>query len=503
MVKLTTQDYYNMNQLCNEWGLDLNQLLQSLQKYAARLWVYINNKTCRFDHNAIKLYEAQANTLKDEDFFRLAKLTNKKLTAEGFSITQLPDKGSILAKRGTEEILIHRSKNKHFVSLPSYKANAIEIDHNGFIELCPEFLTDTKINITNLFNGNETYIVTVRCAKQGFIRFLNPAVFIKLTDLYLSNNEFERLNNILNKRELEMLPHIRTSNLLKRADQIANLFNQICVEHPIRIDVEKITQPAQLINLAWIIAFCRMKYNSYADISYKDFALNAMAESMRKTLIDTLQASGELHKLNAKYYDEVDFATETTVTKILSYKLPPDLISSVLIKDQTFNKYLTRNDEPYKQTAEEEPQKVESALQENKTVIKSKKKSPLMRILLEGFVEHLVKKTDYDTYPKFVDLMTVQYLIKEGTQLSNEEKFNECERIKNVYCIRSRKNEAGESKNIKYLIHYSTVNDSGDLVPRKPYSLSSFQKIFDTVRKRLKANEPKITHGSLTVNNGS
>ena len=340
MVKLPRQDYYNMTQLSNEWGSDPNQLLQTLKKHAARLWIYINNKTCRINHTPIGLFEAPANTLKDEDFFRLAKLTNKKLVAEGFSITQLPDKGTILAKKGTEEILIHRSKKKHYVSIPNYKSNAIEIRHDGFIELRPEFLTDIKINISNLFNGSETYIVTVKCVKQGFIRFLHPAVFIKLTDLYITHNEFERLNAILYKRELETLPYIRETNRLKRSDQITALFNKICIEYPIRIDINKINHAIQSINLAWILAFCRMGYNSFGEVKYKDMALCSMANDLRKILTDKLQTSGALANLNAKYYDEVDMATGFTVTKTLSHNITPDVAIALLRDDTTLNKFI-------------------------------------------------------------------------------------------------------------------------------------------------------------------
>lgn len=137
--------------------------------------------------------------------------------------------------------------------------------------------------------------------------------------------------------------HIRLTNMQKRIDQITDLFNQICTEYPIRIDPNKINQSIKSINLAWILAICRMGYNSFGDIDFSDKALNAMAESLRGTLSAILRTNGTLTNLNAKYYDEVDLATGMFVTKTASYNLSPELIASVLYTNPYFSKYLFTN----------------------------------------------------------------------------------------------------------------------------------------------------------------
>lgn len=123
------------------------------------------------------------------------------------------------------------------------------------------------------------------------------------------------------------------ASIVKRIEQITSLFDQICIEHPIRIEINKINQPTQLIIFAWILAICRKGYESFGEIDFKDHALNGMAERMRIKLIDILQNSGELTGLTAKYFDEPDIATGYSYKKKLSYKLPPKIMTKLVCED--------------------------------------------------------------------------------------------------------------------------------------------------------------------------
>jgi hypothetical protein len=138
-----------------------------------------------------------------------------------------------------------------------------------------------------------------------------------------------------------MLKHVLEGNRLTRIKQVTVLFNKICLEHPIRIDLTKICEDVHLINLAWILAVCRKGYNSFGQIDPRDYFLSGMIDGIRVDIMNRLQSSGRLHKLNATYYSEPDFATDSYQLK-LSYKLPLDIIIAIL-NEEPFNRYLVKD----------------------------------------------------------------------------------------------------------------------------------------------------------------
>lgn len=471
-------EYYSIKQLCEKWGFDLNQLQLAIEKYNICLSICVTNKRRPLDNEPVTVLEAKINTLQDAEFFRLCKLSNDQLKSEGFTITPTPGSDTILCAKDSAQFVISQKNGEPHASYPPLISKAEHVKHGGFLELCNESFMNPKTSIASLLHPSgkiELYVHRVKCDRKGYMRFLKPACYIVPQDIYVHHKEVERVDRLTKGDTLEMLPHIKQSNMLKRADQITALYNKICIDHPIRINPAKIEKPIQSINLAWILAFCRKGYDSFSEVNLHDLALNAMAKNIRDSLTGLLRSSGKLAALNAKYYDEVDLATGTTVEKALSYKLPPDLIISVLSEDSIFKKYLL---------IEQLPQETPPSSTQTK-IKKSPKAKTLNRTKLENFVSHLIADTSYNTYSKFRDAISTEYLYKTGNKPSDDETYNEHGEVKRVYGIFSKE------KN-KYLVNFSFTNTSHDNIPQKPYSLSSFKNIFDKVASHLRnqANKP-------------
>lgn len=116
----------------------------------------------------------------------------------------------------------------------------------------------------------------------------------------------------------------------------------------------------------------------------------------------------------------------------------------------------------------------------------NKKSKSRMRAILEEFAEYLITHAICNTYPRFEELMTISHIHSGVEKMSDECKFNEHPRIKNVYCIKVKPKEGKALKKTKHSVHFSILSESGELIPQESYSLSSFKDIFDTAIKRLR-----------------
>lgn len=122
--------------------------------------------------------------------------------------------------------------------------------------------------------------------------------------------------------------------------EIISLHRKICVDRPIRIDTTKIKQPIQLRNLSWILAFCRMSYNSLGDVDFDDTTLKQMADDIRESILETLQYSERLEGLNAKVYSEGCIVLGEQIKDYLSFNLPPELVVEFISNDPVFCNYI-------------------------------------------------------------------------------------------------------------------------------------------------------------------
>lgn len=127
-----------------------------------------------------------------------------------------------------------------------------------------------------------------------------------------------------------MYPYQKVWNRDYRQIQISALFNDICVVHPIRIDINKITQPIELRYLKWVLATCKLNLNSFGDVNFKCQNLSSWAEVIDSDIIKILHKDGKLVYLPCDYMEEAALDNETIVKDRSSYTLPPNLVISIL-----------------------------------------------------------------------------------------------------------------------------------------------------------------------------
>lgn len=129
---------------------------------------------------------------------------------------------------------------------------------------------------------------------------------------------------------LQMMPWIKQHNKEIRTKQIMDTVFQICVEQPIRINVEKINMPIQSYNLAWVIVICNKKLNYFEEIRLQELELTSLADHTNTNIINFLQEIGHLHELKPIWFDEVDLRGSDTVKQKLSYEIPANLVLEII-----------------------------------------------------------------------------------------------------------------------------------------------------------------------------
>ncbi len=135
---------------------------------------------------------------------------------------------------------------------------------------------------------------------------------------------------------IQMMPWIKQSNKEARSNQIIRLLDKICVEQPIRINIEKLYKPFHSYNLAWVIVICHKRLNWIEEVKLQELELTPLAEITNGKIMDYLQQLGHLHKLRVKWFDEVDLRGSGAVKKIMSYEIPPDLVLEIISNDSIY-----------------------------------------------------------------------------------------------------------------------------------------------------------------------
>lgn len=129
-------------------------------------------------------------------------------------------------------------------------------------------------------------------------------------------------------------------NNQKRADQIIKLLQEISVPHPIRIDLSKITQSVFSIDLAWILAFCAMHYDSIKNIEFKDSVLNSLQKDMYKKLHASLISDSQ-RVSHVEFFEEADFVNKSKLSKsVLSYVVLPKIACHILKRHKEFEDFI-------------------------------------------------------------------------------------------------------------------------------------------------------------------
>lgn len=140
---------------------------------------------------------------------------------------------------------------------------------------------------------------------------------------------------------IAMLLHVRQGNKTKRIDQITSLLLQICVNDPIKIDESRITEPIKSMNLGWILAICLMGYKSFSEVNFESPILDSLAHNIIEKINIILTQSG-MNLGIPTCYDEYDLPTLTSISKIYSYNLTPELISLITKHDDFRSLFLSK-----------------------------------------------------------------------------------------------------------------------------------------------------------------
>lgn len=122
-------------------------------------------------------------------------------------------------------------------------------------------------------------------------------------------------------------------NASNRHEQIMALYVQVCIANQFQINLAKITEPFELIDLSWILAICFLK-----KLSFKSAAFMSLKKNIHKKLM--IIVSDSLYqfksKLIATYVNEVEHLNILPLQKIHSYMLPPEVTISLLLSDPNF-----------------------------------------------------------------------------------------------------------------------------------------------------------------------
>lgn len=214
--------YYNLKQLCEKLYIDLNQLKDIIKIHKVCLWIPIKNTD--------SVYETKANSLTDDEFFRLSKLSIRQIESEDWTITSLEWHDlclmlSALEKSDLEKLepfitnilriptSFHIKKGNAFCKILCNKNGVItaiqkplcysakeKSNHDGYVELPEESPIRKYLNDKNI----EDKTITIKSEKEGYTDILQSIEPIE--DIYIRKDEVERLEKLIQETSLGIKP---------------------------------------------------------------------------------------------------------------------------------------------------------------------------------------------------------------------------------------------------------------------------------------------------------
>ncbi|CZG11028.1 hypothetical protein SDB69_03455 [Legionella pneumophila serogroup 1] len=124
---------------------------------------------------------------------------------------------------------------------------------------------------------------------------------------------------------------IKKRVISERFKQVMAFYNQVCIGNPYQINLIKITMPAELIDLAWVLAIC-----SLSNLNFKSTALIALKINIHKKLMDMINKISLENKLKQTCVKEIELHNISSYHEIHSYILPPDVIILLLSGEPDF-----------------------------------------------------------------------------------------------------------------------------------------------------------------------
>ncbi|WP_133128532.1 hypothetical protein [Legionella nagasakiensis] len=130
---------------------------------------------------------------------------------------------------------------------------------------------------------------------------------------------------IWEEMQLPMMPWNIQHNKVVRTEQIMQLLRDICVEKPLRIDLDKLIKLETInsYNLAFVIAICLKGYEARIKVNFSDLTIGSEVLSIHSEMWNILDEEIHRPENKFKYTDDVDMRRDQTF-KLLSVSLLPE-----------------------------------------------------------------------------------------------------------------------------------------------------------------------------------
>lgn len=182
---MNNQPPYNRKQVCEKLGIDLNQLKDVTKIHKGRSLIPIKNNDI--------IYEAKANSLTDDEFFRISKLSLNQIENEKFTINKVESEpNTFFIEKGTAfcKIVCDKHGVIEFIQKPlSY--SIIELNHSDYVELHENSIVIDYLNNEKL----KFKTIDIKSEKNGHMNILQASESIE--DVYMTNDEVERLEKLI------------------------------------------------------------------------------------------------------------------------------------------------------------------------------------------------------------------------------------------------------------------------------------------------------------------
>ncbi|MFC3909000.1 hypothetical protein ACFORL_07925 [Legionella dresdenensis] len=136
-------------------------------------------------------------------------------------------------------------------------------------------------------------------------------------------------------RALETLI-IKTNNK-QRHEQIMALYAQICIGKQFQIDLAKITNSIQLIDLSWVLAICSLKKLTFSNEALLAFKTNLHNKLMNIVCNPLYQFKDELKKISLREVGNIE---------LCSYVISPNAVIRLLLDDDNFSNLCKKPEKP-------------------------------------------------------------------------------------------------------------------------------------------------------------
>ncbi|KTD36532.1 hypothetical protein Lnau_1516 [Legionella nautarum] len=171
------------------------------------------------------------------------------------------------------------------------------------------------------FNTTLIGVITASGAKKSDTEENYIPIGLPATSSSISKEQ----RKIWEAMQLPMMPWNIQHNKVVRTEQIMQLLRDICVEKPLRIDLDKLVKLETInsYNLAFVIAICLKGYETRIKVNFSDLTIGSEVLSIHSEMWNILDEEIHRPENKFKYTDDVDMRRDQTF-KLLSVSLLPE-----------------------------------------------------------------------------------------------------------------------------------------------------------------------------------